>query len=589
MKSYRCVLAGMALTAAVPAALPQTPASPDAPASAAQAAAPAAQSAMSARLLYELLLGEISFRQNNAQNGVGYMLNAARRTGDESLFRRATEMAIASRSGPAALETTRAWRQAFPHSVQAARFELQVLLVLGRVPETETPVRELLADLPQAEKESFIIALPALYQRAPDKAQTARIVEAALLNAIKDPALAPAAWTSIGRLRLQAGDKTGALSAATLGQTSGSPSQWPALLALNLLADADTPAAEPLLQRYLENPQADPEVGVGYARALVELGRMADAHTQLDALTRQHPDYPEGWLLKGALLADERRDSEAEPALTRFLQLADAQAGQPGMERDGGRNQARLMLARIAERRGDLSAAEQLLQQVDTPDQTLAVQLRRAQILARQGKLDEARQVIRAAPERQSEDARNKLLAEAQLLRDHQQPEQAYQMLSDELANDPDDETLLYEAGMAADRADRLQDMERLLRRLIEINPKSPSAYNALGYTLADRGLRLQEAKQLIGQAVQLAPDDSFIQDSLAWVEFRLGHLDEARRILEAAYKNRPDPEIAAHLGEVLWTLGEQDAARAIWRDGQRLDPGNETLLQTLKRLQVTP
>ena len=588
MKSTRCVLAGLALAVATPAALSQTPAPPQSPASAASAAPPA-QSAMNARLLYELLLGELTFREGDAQNAAARMLNAARRTGDESLFKRATEMAIQSRSGPAALDATRAWRQAHPGSAEAARYELQVLIVLGRVAETEAPMRELLAALPADEKEAFITALPALYQRVPDRAEAARTVEAALADALKSPTLAPAAWTSVGRLRLQAGDKTGAQSAATLGQAASAQSEWPALLALQLLADGQVPGAEALIQRYLESPQAKPEVRIGYARVLIDLGRPADTHAQLDLLTRQQPDYPEGWLVKGALLADERRDAEAEQALRRFLQLADAEAAQPGMDREGGRNQARMMLARIAERRGDLAAAEQMLQQVDSPEQALAVQLRRAQMLAKQGKMDEARQAIRAAPEAQPEDARNKLLAEAQLLRDHQQPGAAYQMLADELKTDPDDETLLYDAGMAAERADRLPDMERLLRRVIELNPKSASAYNALGYSLADRGLRLQEAKELIEKAVQLSPDDSFIQDSLGWVEFRLGRPQEARRILEAAYKKRPDPEIAAHLGEVLWALGERDAARAAWRDGQRLDPENETLVKTLQRLQVTP
>ena len=582
MKSYRygCVLAGVALALTVSAAPLRTPEAP--------AASPS--SALNARLMYELLLGEMTFRQGDAQTGAAYMLDAARRTGDEALFRRAATMAVQSRSGPAALEATRAWRQMYPHSTDAARFELQVLVVLGRVTETETPLRELLTALPAAEKEPFIIALPTLYQRVADKAQAAGTVAAALRDAIRTPDLAPAAWTCIGRLRLQAGDKTGALAAAALGQDADGASEWPALLALQLLADAGMPNAEPLILRYLETPQAKPEARIGYARTLVDLGRMADAHVQLDTLMRQQPDYPEGWLVKGALLSDQRRDAEAEPALRHFLQLADAQAAQAGgMARQGSRNQARMMLADIAERRGDLAAADQWLKQVDAPDQMLSAQARRARILARQGKLEEARQAIQSAPEIQPDDARNKLLAEAQLLREYQQPGLAYQMLADELKSDPDDETLLYETAMTAESADDVADMERLLRRLIELNPKSASAYNALGYSLADRGLRLDEAKRLIEQAVQLAPDDSFIQDSLGWVEFRLGHTQEARRILEAAYKKRHDADIAAHLGEVLWTLGEHDAARAIWREGQRLDPDNQTLRKAMERLRVKP
>ncbi len=587
MKFIACALAGLAMVTAASAAPSRTPGNPALPASASEAAPP--QSRLTARLMYELLLGEFSFREGEAQKGAAFMLDAARRTGDESLFKRATEMAIQSRSGPAALEAARAWRQAHPDSAEAARFELQVLIVLGRVAETEAPLRKLLSALPAADQESFIAAMPALYQRVPDRAQAARTVEAALQGAIKSSALAPAAWTTIGRMRLQAGDKTGALSAATLGQASNVRSEWPALLALQLLTSAEMPEAEALVLRQLASAQPNAEVAIGYARALVDLGRQDEARAQLDTLTQRQPDHPEGWMVKGALLADERRDAEAEQALQRFLQLADAQAGQPGMARTDTRDHARMMLARIAERRGDYAAAEVMLAQIESPDQAIAVQVRRADILARQGRLEEARQAIRAAPEREPDDARTKLLAEAQLLRDHGQPGQAYRMLTDELKKDPDDEALLYDAAMAAERADRVPDMERLLRRVIEINPKSAIAYNSLGYSLADRGLRLEEAKTLIEKAVQLAPDDYFIQDSLGWVEFRLGRAQEARRILQDAYRKRPDPEIAAHLGEVLWTLGEREAARATWRDGQRLGAENDTLVKTLKRLQVKP
>ena len=604
MKLPRCVLAGAAFLITTSCAQSQAPRAPDAPARAAQAAASAAQpaasaasaaqpaasvaqSALTAQLMYELLISELTYRRGEAQAGANVMLDAARRSGDEALYQRATEMAIHSRSGQAALDAARAWRRAAPNSAEALRYELQVLLALGRAGSTESPLRQLLAALPQAEKEPFIIALPALYQRAADPAQAASIVEAALRDASQTPALAPAAWTSIGRLRLQAGDKAGALAAVALGQAADAASEWPARLALQLLADAALPDAEAPVQRYLDNPQAKPDLRTAYARALVELDRSADAQAQLDTLTRVQPDYPEGWLLKGALLADERRDDEAEPALRRFLQLADDQARQPGLAREDARGQARMMLARIAERRGNLAAAEKLLAQVDSPDLALAVQVRRADILARQGKLKQARQAIRAAPENDPQDARAKLLAEAQLLREHQQPELSYQMLTAELKIDPDDQSLLYDAALSADRAGRPQDMERLLRRLIEIAPGNAAAYNALGYWLADHNQRLQEAKTLIEKAVQLAPDDYFIQDSLGWVHFRLGQTQEARRLLEAAWKKRPDPEIAAHLGEVLWTLGDQDAARATWRDGLRRDPDNETLKQTLQRLKV--
>lgn len=590
MQKFPRALGALMLSGAAAVALAQAPSPPPAPSSPdVPAEAPPAQSRMTARLMYELLIGEMLFRQGDPQNGAAFVQNAARRTGDEQLFRRAAQMAIQSRSGPAALDTTRAWRQAFPGSAEAGQYELQVLIVLGRVAETEAPLRQFLAGLPETDRVPFITALPALYQRVPDKPEAARVVERALSDALQSPALAPAAWTTIGRMRLQAGDPAGALAAATLGQNAGAQSEWPALLALQLMAGGE-PKAEALIQRHLSHADARSEVRIGYARTLVEQGRSADAHRQLDALIRQSPERPEAWLVRGALYADERNDAAAEADLQRYLGLlAAAEAAAPGAEQPEGRDHARMMLAGIAERRGDLVAAEQLLASVDSPDRALAVQTRRAQLLARQGRLEEGRQAIRSVPERGPDDARLKLLAEAQLLRDNQQAQQAYELLAEELKQSPDEESLLYDAAMAAERAGQLDVMERLLRHLMQLNPQAANAYNALGYSLADRGVRLPEARALIEKAVQLSPDDAYIQDSLGWVQFRMGQLREARKTLEAAYKKRPDAEIAAHLGEVLWTLGEREAARRVWRDGLRLDAANETLDKTLKRFRVTP
>ena len=570
---------------------PASPASapPQAEATPKAVAGAPVQSGLTARLMYELLVGEMSFDLGDPQQGTAYLLDAARRADDETVYQRATDMAIQSRAGPAALEAVRAWRQAFPQSLQATRYELQVLLALGHVSETAKPVKTLLDALPAAEKVSFVAALPALYQRVASKDEALQAVETALADALKDPALAPAAWTTVGRLRLQQGDRTGALVAATLGLDAGPESQWPALLALQLFSGTGENQAEPLIKRYLAGAQAKPEIQLDYVRALLERGRRADAQTELTSLVARWPQYPDGWLLQGLLAADDRHDNPAEQSLKHYLDLLDKEAEQPGDVRAAGRNQAELTLARIAARRGDDAGAKKWLDRIDSPEQLLAAQVERANLLARQGRLDEARQAIQAVPEREPDDARSKLLAETQLLRENGQAQQALRLLNVALKQSPDDDALLYDAAMAAERLDRTDEMERLLRRVIKLKPDSAQAYNALGYSLADRGVRLPEARTLIEKAVQLAPDDAYIQDSLGWAEFRQGQLGRAQRTLQAAFDKRPDPEIAAHLGEVLWALGERDSALSTWREGLRLDPRNPTLNKTLKRLQVTP
>ena len=177
------------------------------------------------------------------------------------------------------------------------------------------------------------------------------------------------------------------------------------------------------------------------------------------------------------------------------------------------------------------------------------------------------------------------ILAEAQLLREAGRSDEAYALLETSLAKQPDNPELLYETALTAERQGKPQVLEKHLKHLLKLKPDHAHALNALGYSLAERNTRLAEAHKLISQALALAPQDPFIMDSLGWVEFRLGNKADARKHLEAAFKTRPDVEIAAHLGEVLWSMGDKDGATRVWKEGQRASPDNDTLKETLKRL----
>jgi Flp pilus assembly protein TadD len=245
------------------------------------------------------------------------------------------------------------------------------------------------------------------------------------------------------------------------------------------------------------------------------------------------------------------------------------------------------MLAQAAELRNDFKAAEAYLARVDSPQRALEVQTRRATLLARQGKVQQARELVRKVPETSPADGRAKLVAEAQVLREVKQWRDAYEVLAQAGARYPDDPELIYEQAMMAEKLERLDEMERLLRRVIALKPDGAQAYNALGYSLADRRQRLPEARTLIAKALELAPGDPFITDSMGWVEYRLGNHDEALRLLKKAYAARPDTEIAAHLGEVLWSFGQRDEARKVWQEAKGRDAANDVLRETLTRLKV--
>lgn len=542
-------------------------------------------SALDAQLFYQLLLGELQVGGGEPGAGYSLILDAARRSKDPALYQRAVEIALQSRSGDAALQAARAWRQALPASRDASRYELQILIALGRIEETAEALRSVLAGTPVAERSAVISALPRLYGRTQDKKLAARVVERALADALRQPPTAVAAWTANGRMRMLAGDMAGALEAARQAQAMDPKAEGPALLALEMM-DASQPQAEALVRSYLEG-QPLSELRLAYARALLDQNRHAEAQRELQRVIADKAELAEAWLLLGTLQAQDNQPVQAETSLRRFLELA--ATGLPADELQRGATQAYLVLAQIAEKRRDYAAAERWLNRIENSAEMVGVQSRRASILARQGRLAEARQLLRSLPERSPEDARMKLMAEVQLLREQQLLRQAYELLGAAIARFPQDFDLLYEQALLTEKLGNFEEMERLLRELIARQPEHHHAYNALGYSLAERNVRLTEARELVQKALSMAPNDPFIQDSLAWVEFRLGRKDEALRILESAYRTRPDAEIAAHMGEVLWSLGQRERATAIWREGLRLNPENDTLVQTLRRLQVKP
>ena len=210
--------------------------------------------------------------------------------------------------------------------------------------------------------------------------------------------------------------------------------------------------------------------------------------------------------------------------------------------------------------------------------------MRGAQLLAGQGKLDEARKLLSEANAVSAEQSLQLAIAEAALLRKAKQPQAAFDLLDARLEKQPDNPELLYETALLAERLDQMEIMERRLRRLIELQPENGQAYNALGYSFADRGIQLTEARELIEKALALMPNDTFILDSLGWVLYRQGDLPGGLAALERAYGMRDDPEIAAHLGEVLWSMNRKDEAQKLLRAAQKKHPDNEPLADAVKK-----
>ena len=575
------------------------PAGPEKAASDSGAPEKVENSTMTGPLFQQLLIGEIEVRGGDLGAGYQLMLDAARRTKSEQLFRRATDIALQGRAGDEALVAVKAWRLALPDSIDALRYQVQLLVQLNRVPEVVEPLQALLKATPPGERNALIGALPRSLARSNDRAQAAQIIEQVLLPYADAPETRVAARVGIGRGWLGAINGEKALALAQNSHELDRAAEGPAGLALEMLPG--TPAAEEIVKNHLAAKPDSNAVRLLYVRTLLASQRLVDATGQLETLTQNSPKLPQAWLTLGALRVQLREPVPAIAALLKYIELtqaADIPANEstavasedddaPPATKEDALTRGYLLLSQAADQQNDFKAAEAWLAKIDDPKRALEVQARRASLLARDGKVREARELIRRLPEKSPDDARAKVLAEAQVLRDAKLWRDASDVLTQANKKFPDDVDLIYEQSMMAEKLNRLADMERLLRRVIELKPDHQHAYNALGFSLAERNVRLPEARTLIKKALELSPGEPSITDSLGWVEYRLGNRDEAVRLLREAYRGQPDAEIAAHLGEVLWVTGQTDEARKVWREGRQRDAANDVLRETLARLRV--
>jgi tetratricopeptide (TPR) repeat protein len=537
-------------------------------------------SKMNADSMLMILLGELKLTQGEPGAAYSLMLEAAKKTGDAQLFNRAVEIALNARSGPPALEAAKACKQAFPKSREANRFVLQIHVALNQLPESLMPLRTDLLLSPEEDQVKAINGIVQIYAQAQDKELATAVVEQALVPFVDKPLTAAASWTTIGRMKVAAKKLPEALDAAKKATAKDSKAIEPGLLALELFSLGSSEAEE-LLQKVIQTADNAMPLRLSYARILIDNQRTKEALAQLVNITEKSPALSEAWLLQAAVLIDGGQDDEAKNVLLRFVAL------EKDKENNTGLSQAYLMLSQITLRQKKTSESEEWLNKIEDPEALAQVQIQRANLLASRGEISKARALIQQLPNITPQAKRTRLQAEVKLLRDYKMYEQTYQVLLSATKETPDDLELRYELAMMAERLNRVDEMERLLKSVIEAKPDFFHAYNALGFALADRNIRLKEARELIVTALEFAPDDPMITDSLGWVEYRMGNKVAALAILERAYEIKNDAEIGAHLGELYWVLGRKDEALKVWREAKKLAPTNEILLETLKRLKA--
>jgi len=528
---------------------------------------PKVYGSFSEETIFSLLSAELAGQRNRFDIALDNYVTQAINTQDPGISERAFRIAEYLGADQPALDTALIWAKNAPDDLEAQRAAAVQLARAGRYDESMMYMEKVLlgkgdthfdflalsaADTDQETRNGLMKSFDRLLQRHPNNGQL--IFGKALLMQ-------------------QDGDTQGALSLLEDNPPEAGEVA-PILLRARLLQGLNRgDEALPLLEKSIKKYPDDKRLRLTYARMLVENNRMDDAKVEFSSLVQQYPEDDDLRYSLALVCLEAKAWDEARGYLEDLI------------ARESHVDSAHLNLGRIAEERNDPESALIEYAQVGPGNDYLPAQLRQADILMGNGKTSEAQSRLAVQRDAQPDYGIQLYLIEAETLSANNQGDKAWNVLQQALKQYPDDLNLLYTRAMQAEKRNDLGQMEKDLRLIIQRDPDNAMALNALGYTLSDRTTRYDEAKLLIEQAHQINPEDPAVLDSLGWVNFRLGNLDEAERLLRQALERFPDQEVAAHLGEVLWANGKQREARQIWSRFLKEQPDSPILRGTIKRL----
>jgi len=524
---------------------------------------------LTAPILFDFLVGETALQRGNLDIAVSRYVKLARTTRDPRIAKRATEIALHAGNPFAAEQAATMWIELEPDSMDARQTIAALLVNMGKLDAARPHLEKLLASEKNSVANAFM-QLNQLLSRNTDKVSTLLLIQQ-LSQPYKDVpevhfAISQAAWFA----------NQHPLAAEEMQRALTLRPGWEIAAVHNgrILQRTSSTDASEFYRDYLKKYPAANEVRIAYTRVLIGDNHTDLAREQLQWLSEKNSEDAEIMLAVG-LLATEMGDFDiTETSFKKALSLGYKDT-----------NAVHFHLGQIYEetKRPDMAMAS--YQMVKSGNRYLPAQIRYADLLALKGHLKEAREHLQKLPAANDQQAAHLILAEAQILRRSKAHKEVFDVLNDGLKKLPDYPELLYDRALAAEKLGKIKILEQDLRKLIKLKPDNAHAYNALGYSMAERGIKLPEALELIRKAVELSPEDPYIMDSLGWVYYRMGNFVEGLNYLNLAFAARPDPEIAAHLGEVLWAKGAKDNAKDIWRDALEKDPDNDVLLETLQRL----
>ena len=520
--------------------------------------------------LYDMLLGEIALQRGDYALAAKTYLELAKQTRDPRVARRAVEIANQGKLTDLAIDAARTWQNIEPQSPAALQVLAALLISAKKVDEAE-PVIDKLLSAEGVSMERGFLQLNRLLAGNPDKAANLRVVR----SLTSKHANLPEAQIALAQAAALANDDKAAIAAARRAGEMRPDWELPAVLEAQVLQKRSTSDAAKRLGQFVEKNPGSREGRLNYARALILDKKVAEARKQFETLLAANPNDTQLTYMVGVTALQLKDYTVAEDTMKRLVNNPQYR------DQDG----ARYVLGQIAEEKKDWPQAIKWYGEIQEGEQAVPARLRTANAIAKQGKLDSALEFLHKASDEFPGQEVQFTVAEAQLLRDANRNGEAFALLDKALKEDPEQPELLYDYALTAEKLGKYDVLEANLRKLIEVRPEHAHAYNALGYSFAERNMRLPEARELIEKALQLAPEDYFIVDSLGWVQYREGNLKGAAETLRRAYSGRPDAEIGAHLGEVLWVMGDRNEANRVWNESLKTAPDNETLLKTIKRL----
>jgi tetratricopeptide (TPR) repeat protein len=523
-------------------------------------------SSAAADAVYEFLVAEIAAQRGDVDGALSIFHRLARELRDPQVARRAVETAFRARAFGPALESATLLLELDPESSLAREIMAALLANEGDIGKARMQLASILQK--SANRGAVLMQLSHLYGKFPDKAA---VLDAT--RAVASPYLVmPEARYAIGVAALVAGKVELAAEEADAALELKPSWQQGAVLKAQILRKSAPSEVLPFYQAFVKEHPSSIEVRMQLGRELAAERKLAEAREQFREVEKLARNDAQASYAIGLLSLQLEDFADAQVAFTRAL-------------KQGYREPTAIYLGmgQAAEGLKHYDDAIHWYQKVESGDWVRA-QLKIATLIAKQQGLPAGREYLRRIEPQSPEDNVQRIQVEAQLLRDARAWEETYEMLSKAVAEYPDSYELLYDRAMAAERVDKLDVLEADLKRVIKMKPDYAHAYNALGYTLAEKTDRLAEARDFIEKAYKLSPDDPFILDSLGWVHYRMGNVDEALKHLHLAYNVRPDPEIAAHLGEALWRSGQRDEAQKIWRAALSENPNHETLLAVMQK-----